>query len=82
MTSEHYFVDENGEEHCLAPIPGCECMQCHWERHLIENDKRGENRIEPGDGDSDLFAYEESKHKRREQRRGDRWLERHGGGMQ
>ena len=62
-----------------APRKGCECMQCHWERHLIENGKQGENRVEPEQADDDLFAYEEAKLTRAQQRRADRWLERHKG---
>jgi hypothetical protein len=54
-------------------------MQCHWERHLIENGKQGENRVEPEQADDDLFAYEEAKLTRAQQRRADRWLERHKG---
>ena len=74
---DHYHTDENGEEHCLAPIPGCECMHCHYERDLAARGKTGENRIEPQDSD-DVFAYERAKERRKEQRRGDRWLESYG----
>lgn len=77
MAKTHYHTDENGEEHCLAPVPGCECMQCHYERRLAERGKTGENRIRRSD-DSGLLAYEKARDRRKEQRRGDQWLERHG----
>lgn len=76
MEKTHYYTDENGAEQCLTPLPGCECMQCIHERRLAERGKTGENKTTSTD--NDLFGVEEAKQRRKEQRRGDVWLERHG----